>query len=229
VSLHASIVIPTLNAGMSLGHTLESLKQESIDGTVEIIVVDGGSDDATVAVATEFGARVLRAPRGRGQQLARAAAEASGEWLLFLHADTAPEPGWSKALAVFAAAPEHAKQAAVFRFALDDPSPAARRLERIVAWRTKVMAMPYGDQGLFLSRDFYRALGGYRPLPLYEDVDLIRRIGQRRLVALNVRAVTSAVRYRGPGYPLRSARNLCCLALYYLGVSPGLIARYYGG
>jgi rSAM/selenodomain-associated transferase 2 len=229
VSLHASIVIPTLNAGMSLGRTLESLKREPIDGTVEIIVVDGGSGDATTAIAEEHGARVLQSERGRGQQLARGAAEARGEWLLFLHADTVPAQGWNEALEHFAAAPENADRAAVFRFALDDSSPAARRLERIVAWRTAVMALPYGDQGLFLSRDFYRALGGYRPLPLFEDVDLIRRIGRRRLAALNVPAVTAAARYRGPGYPLRSARNLCCLALYYLGVPPGSIARLYGG
>ena len=229
MSLHASIVIPTLNAGMSLGRTLESLKREPIDGTVEIIVVDGGSGDATTAIAEEHGARVLQSERGRGQQLARGAAEARGEWLLFLHADTVPAQGWNEALEHFAAAPENADRAAVFRFALDDSSPAARRLERIVAWRTAVMALPYGDQGLFLSRDFYRALGGYRPLPLFEDVDLIRRIGRRRLAALNVPAVTAAARYRGPGYPLRSARNLCCLALYYLGVPPGSIARLYGG
>ncbi len=228
MSLHASIVIPALNAGTSLGRTLEALKREPVAGMVEIIVVDGGSDDATAAVANEFGARVLQAPRGRGQQLARGAAEARGEWLLFLHADTVLEPGWSEALAAFAAAPDNTGRAGVFRFALDDPSPAARRLERIVAWRTQVMALPYGDQGLFLSRTFYHALGGFRPLPLYEDVDLIRRIGRRGFAMLDVRAVTSAARYRGPGYPIRSARNLCCLGLYFLGVPPGVIARLYG-
>ena len=142
MSLHASIVIPALNAETSLGRTLEALTREPVAGTVEIIVVDGGSDDATAAVANEHGARVLQAPRGRGQQLARGAEEAQGEWLLFLHADTVPEPGWGEALAAFAAAPENAGRAGVFRFALDDPSPAARRLERIVAWRTRVMALP---------------------------------------------------------------------------------------
>ena len=228
MSLHASIVIPTLNAGTSLGRTLDALTREPVAGTIEIIVVDGGSDDATVAIANEYGARVLRAPRGRGQQLAKGAEQARGEWLLFLHADTVPEPGWSEAVIAFAAAPENAGRACVFRFALDDPSPAARRLERIVAWRSRVMALPYGDQGLFLSREFYRALGGFRPLPLYEDVDLIRRIGRRGFELLDVRAVTSAVRYRGPGYTIRSARNLCCLALYFLNAPPAVIAKLYG-
>ncbi len=222
-----SIVIPALNAGTTLGRTLDGLKREST-GDVEFIVADGGSDDGTAEVATVRGARVVRGPRGRGRQLAHGAAESSGEWLLFLHADTAPEPGWVAALAAFAAEPGNAERAAVFRFALDDASRGARRLERIVAWRTRTMALPYGDQGLFLSRAFYHALGGFRPLPLYEDVDLVRRIGRRRLVPLDVRAVTSAARYRGPGYPLRSARNLGCLALYFLGVPPRMIARLYG-
>lgn len=228
VSLHASIVIPTLNSGKSLGRTLEALTQEPVAGTVEIIVVDAGSDDTTNSVANAYGARVLRAQRGRGQQLARGAEEARGDWLLFLHADTVPESGWSEVLAAFAAAPENAGRAGVFRFALDDPSPAARRLERIVAWRSRVMALPYGDQGLFLSRVFYRALGGFRPLPLYEDVEIIRRIGRRGFAMLDVRAVTSAVRYTGSGYLMRSARNLFCLALYFLGVPPGAIVRFYG-
>ncbi len=222
-----SIVIPALNAEAGLARTLDALRREP-EGAGEIIVADGGSDDATIAVAAERGARVLRGPRGRGQQLAQGAAVAAGEWLLFLHADTVPEPGWGAVLAAFAAEPGNAGRAAVFRFALDDPSRAARRLERIVAWRTRTMALPYGDQGLFLARAFYDELGGFRPLPLYEDVDLVRRIGRRRLATLEIRAVTSASRYRGPGYPLRSARNLGCLALYFLGVPPRMIAGLYG-
>ncbi len=228
VSPRASIVIPALNAAASLARTLDALNREGAEGVAEIIVADGGSDDATAAVAEQRGARVVRAPRGRGRQLAQGAAEADGEWLLFLHADTVLDPGWGEALAAFAAAPDNSERAAVFRFALDDPSPAARRLERIVAWRTRAMALPYGDQGLFIARAFYNALGGFRPLALYEDVDLIRRIGRARLALLDVRAVTSASRYRGPGYPMRSARNLCCLALYFLGLPPGMIATLYG-
>ena len=90
------------------------------------------------------------------------------------------------------------------------------------------MALPYGDQGLFISRAFYRALGGFRRLPLYEDVDMIRRIGRARLAMLDVRAVTSAARYHGGGYLPRSARNLCCLGLYFLGIPPRMIAGLYG-
>ena len=228
MSLHTTIVIPTLNAGTRLGRTLEALTQEPVAGTVEIIVVDGGSDDSTNAVANAYGVRVLWAQRSRGQQLARGAEEARGDWLLFLHADTVLETGWGETLAAFAGAPENARRAGIFRFALDDPSPAARRLERIVAWRSRVMALPYGDQGLFLSRAFYRVLGGFRPLPLFEDVDFIRRIGRRGFAMLDVQAVTSAARYSYSGYLMRSARNLSCLGLYFLRVPPRMIVRLYG-
>ncbi len=129
----------------------------------------------------------------------------------------------------FMADPANAARAGYGRFALDDPSPQARRLERRVAWRCRVLGLPYGDQGLLLSRAFYDSLGGFRPdLPLIEDVDLVRRIGRRRLAALEATAVTSAARWRAAGWRRRSARNLCCLALWFAGVPARRIAGLYG-
>jgi hypothetical protein len=119
-------------------------------------------------------------------------------------------------------------RAGYFRFALDDPSPVARRLERMVAWRCRALALPYGDQGLLIPRALYRAVGGFRPIPIMEDVDLVRRLGRRRLVALPAEALTSAERWRRDGWTWRSARNLVCLALWFLGVPPRLIRRLYG-
>ena len=107
------------------------------------------------------------------------------------------------------------------------PVPAARRLERLVAWRCRRLALPYGDQGLLLSRQLYDAFGGFRALPLMEDVDLVRRIGRARLLLIDHEVMTSAARYRRDGYLARSLRNLCCLGLYYLGLPPRLIARLY--
>lgn len=196
---------------------------------LEVVVVDGGSIDRTVEIARPAGAVVEIAPRGRGVQLARGAARATAAWLLFLHADTVLEPGWHEAARRFVADPANQQRAACFRFALDDASPAARRLERLVAWRTRVLGLPYGDQGLLIARPFYEVLGGYRPLPLMEDIDLVRRIGRRRIVMLRAIARTSAARYRRHGYIARSVRNLSCLALYFLGVPPELIARLYDG
>ena len=221
-----SVVIPTLNAGPRLGAVLGSLA-EARDLDLEVVVADGGSDDGTPRLAADHGARVIATAPGRGRQLAAGAAEARGAWLLFLHADTVLAAGWAAAAAAFMAAPENSRRAGVFRFALDDARPAARRIERIVAWRCRRLGLPYGDQGLLLSRAFYDSLGGFRPLPIMEDVDMVRRIGRRALVFLEAAAVTSAARYRAGGYVGRPLRNLTCLGLYFLGLSPRLIARLY--
>jgi rSAM/selenodomain-associated transferase 2 len=221
------IVIPTLNAAPLLGRTLASVR----DAAAGIVIADGGSVDGTRDLAGAAGARVVTAPRGRGPQLAAgalAAIAAGADWLLFLHADTVLPPGWAEEANAFIADPVNATRAAAFRFALDDRSQAARGLERIVAWRCRALGLPYGDQGLLIARAFYESLGGFRPIPLYEDVDLVRRIGRRRLVLLDACAVTSARRYRQGGYLLRPLRNLFCLGLYFARVPPRLIARLYG-
>jgi rSAM/selenodomain-associated transferase 2 len=211
-----SVVIPTLNAVATLATTLASVAAAD-----EVVVADGGSSDGTQTLATTRGARLLQAPRGRGAQLAAGVAAASGEWLLLLHADTRLAPGWRKA----AVPPD---RAGYFRFALDSDDPRARRLERLVAWRCRVLALPYGDQGLLIHRDLLHAVGGVRPLPLMEDVELVRRLGRKRLVALDTTAVTSADKWHRQGWYRRSLRNLACLALYFAGTPPRLIARLYG-
>ncbi len=211
-----SIIIPALNAARWLPATLAAL-----GSGIDVIVVDGGSTDATRAVAAAHGVRVLRAPRGRGIQIAAGIAAASRPWLLLLHADTRLAPGWRAAVHVDPA------QAGYFRFVLDSAEPAARRLERLVAWRSRVLGMPYGDQGLLIHRDLLRAVGGMKPLPLMEDVDLVRRLGRSRLVPLNADAVTSARRWQAEGYRRRSARNLLCLSLWFAGLPPRLIQRIY--
>jgi rSAM/selenodomain-associated transferase 2 len=221
-----SVVIPTLNAAAELPHVLDAVGGSPL--VREIIVADGGSTDTTVAVAAAAGARVVEAPRGRGSQLAAGAAAATGDWLLFLHADTRLAPGWAGAVALFPSAPGAAERAGYFDFALDHPGSAARRLERIVSWRSRLLGLPYGDQGLLIGRAFYDALGGFAPIPLMEDVEFVRRIGRRRLRPLGVAAVSSARRYRDEGFVRRPLRNLFCLSLYFAGVAPRRIARLYG-
>jgi rSAM/selenodomain-associated transferase 2 len=222
-----SVIIPTLDAAASLPATLAVLAQAR-DLVHEVLVADGGSRDATVAIAEATGARIVAARRGRGAQLAAGAAAATGDWLCFVHADTRPQPGWVSEVASFIADPDNRERAAYLAYRLDDESAPARRLERSVAWRSRVLGLPYGDQGLILTREFYRALGGFPPLELMEDVAFVRRIGRNRLVPLKAAALTSAVRYRSEGYLRRSLRNLCCLSLYFLGVPPRLIAWVYG-
>jgi rSAM/selenodomain-associated transferase 2 len=220
-----SVVIPTLNAATTLGATVAALG----DGPLgDILVVDGGSKDGTQAMAVGLGAGVLQVPAGRGGQLAAGIAAARGDWLLLLHADTRLGAGWAEAAIAFMADPDNLDRAAAFRLMLDDGNPAARRVERLAAWRCRTLGLAYGDQGLLIRRDFLDRLGGVRPIPLMEDVDLVRRIGRRRLILLDVPALTSAARYRTGGYMLRPARNLICLTLYFLGLPPRVIARLYG-
>jgi rSAM/selenodomain-associated transferase 2 len=217
-----SVVIPALNAAAVLPACIGALAR--LPG--EIVVVDGGSTDGTPEVAARLGALVVQAPRGRGRQIAAGVAAARGEWLLLLHADTVLAPGWAAAAYPFMA--RGAGKAGYFRFALDGAEPQARRLERMVAWRCRRLGLPYGDQGLLLPRALLEEVGGVRDLPLMEDVDLVRRIGRARLVDLPADATTSAARWRRDGWMLRSARNLACVGLYFLGVPPRMIVRVYG-
>jgi rSAM/selenodomain-associated transferase 2 len=215
-----SIVIPALNASGSLRATLASVMMAD-----EAVVVDGGSVDGTADLAASLGARVINAQRGRGSQLAEGIAAAKGEWLFLLHADTQLAVGWQPAIATHMAASPGC--AGYCRFSLDSDDRRARLLERLVAWRCRVLALPYGDQGLLIHRDLLRDIGGIRPLPLMEDVDLIRRLGRRRLAPLNVAAITSADKWQRHGWYRRSLLNLLCLTLYFIGLPPRLIARLY--
>ncbi len=221
------VVVPALGPAPGLGRCLDALGEgASLVG--EVVVADAGSTDATREVAARYGARVIATARGRGAQLAAGAALVTAPWLLFLHADTWLAPGWAAAARGFIADPGNVARAAAFRFTLDDAAPAARRLEAVVAWRSRALALPYGDQGLLIARAFYDALGGFRPLPLMEDVELVRRIGGARLTLLDAAALTSAERYRRAGYLRRSTRNLMCLGLYFAGLPTRAIARLYG-
>ena len=222
-----SIVVPTLNAAAGLAPTLDSLDAGAAPLDVERVVVDGGSTDGTVAIARGRGAVVIRGPRGRGRQLHAGAEASSGEWLLFLHADTCLAADWARAVCAFIAEPANRERAAAFRLAFDDEAPAARRLERLVAWRCRRLGLPYGDQGLLIGRARYRDIGGFRPLPFLEDVDLVRRQGRARMALLDATATTSSERHRRRGYVRQGMRNLLLVALFFAGVAPRHLARFY--
>lgn len=222
-----SVVIPTLNAAKTLPLTLAALAPAAMDGLVrELIIVDGGSSDDTATIADEAGARFEQAAPGRGGQLRYACDLAKGPWLLILHADTRLSIDWE------AEATRHMRQnpdqAAYFRFQLDDDRFIARVWEAGVAARCAMFGLPYGDQGLLIRKAVYEAAGGYWDLALMEDVDLVRRLGRKRLIVLKARALTNADRFRAKGYWHRSLRNWGLLLRYWFGADPKVLAKAYG-
>lgn len=220
-----SIIIPTLNCRDDLARTLDALSLRPEEW--EIIVSDGGSQDGTVELAELSKVRTLVGKPGRGRQLAAGARAARGHWYLFWHADTQPQPGWAALVERFIKNPENNFHVAFFMLALNDSDPAARRVEKLANWRAQTLNLPYGDQGLLISSAYYDHLGGYKNLDLMEDVDLVQRIGSKRLHVLPSAAVTSAVKYRRDGWWARPIKNVTCLCLYLLGIPVQMIVKLY--
>jgi rSAM/selenodomain-associated transferase 2 len=167
-------------------------------------------------------------PVGRGAQMNAGAARARAPWLLFLHADSRLPPGWLDAFENTTRDPELV--GGWFRFALDAPNWQARLIERLVALRVRIWRLPYGDQGLFVRADIFRRLGGYAEWALMEDVDFVRRLRRAGpTTELPLTLTTSARRWERDGWFRRSSRNLLLVGLYFLGVQPQRLARWYRG
>ena len=223
-----SVVIPTLNPDGRLRASLDALTEGAGNGAVlEVILADGGSGAGIDRIAAEVGAVVVRSEPGRGRQLAQGCAAARAPWLLILHGDTRLPAGWTEdARRHMGADPD---RAAAFRLRFDEPGLRARWVAGWANLRSVLFALPYGDQGLLISQQLYGQVGGYPAIALMEDVALARALGRRRIVLLESAATTSAERYRRDGWLRRGARNLTCLGLYFLGVSPDRLRRWYQG
>ena len=222
-----SVIIPTLDDAHRIGPLLGALGEVLFEGLIhEVIIADGGSTDAIAEIAEATGARLVRSAPGRGGQLAAGARAAGGDWLLFLHADSVPEPGWAGAVRAHLGA--GAGRAGYFRLAFASDHPMARVTAGWANLRARIFALPYGDQGLLVARTLYDRAGGYPEIPLMEDVALARRLG-RALRPMAARVTTSAARYEAEGWVRRGARNLGTLARYLAGVPPERLAARYRG
>jgi rSAM/selenodomain-associated transferase 2 len=218
-----SVIIPVLNAAQSLPACLGALMEGVEAGLIrELVVSDGGSSDATVRIAAEAGAVVIEGQPSRGGQLGRGAGAAAGEWLLFLHADSILLAGWS------ACVMEHmqTRRPAHFKLRFDQRGFAPVVVAFWANIRSRVFRLPYGDQGLLISRDEYDAIGGYRDIPLMEDVAMSRALG-RRLRVLPMAVTTSAARYGRDGWLRRGMSNFVLLARYFAGADPERLAKRY--
>jgi rSAM/selenodomain-associated transferase 2 len=216
-----SVVIPALDEAGRVGRAVLSAREAD-----EILVVDGGSLDATCAEALAAGARVVQAPACRGIQLDRGAREARGDWLVFLHADTCLEAGWAEALRSLPAR----VPGGAFRLQIDSERRALRWIEAAVAIRTRLLHLPFGDQALCARRWAYERIGGFRPWPLMEDVRFARSLGRLGpLARLPQRACTSGRRWERRGLWTATMENCWLLALYAAGRSPARLAQAYYG
>ena len=217
-----SVIVPTLNEQEHLPATLRHVALAPGD---ELIVVDGGSSDRTVAIAQQFTPHVLQSSPGRAVQMNRGAQHAQGDILLFLHADTLLPPA---ALEAVRQAVQAGAIGGAFRITITPPTPALR----LVAWgtnvRTRFGQLPYGDQALFMPRSIFEALGGYDDVPFMEDVRMVQALRTRgRLVLLPQAVYTSGRRWQRDGVLYTTVRNTVLILLYFCGVPPATLQRWY--
>lgn len=222
-----SVIIPAKDAAAHLPGCLSALFAGVEAGLVREVIVSAvpSNDTAMRDVAEEAGAIWLEGPSGRGVQLKAGAEIARGDWLLFVHADTWLSGNWTDA--VKAHLRNHSDRAGAFRLTFRSASRRARLVAALTNWRARTFGLPYGDQALLISRALYDEVGGFAPVPLMEDVMIVRQLGKARLVELPALAATSGDKQERDGWFGRSLRNLVLLLRFRLGADPEKLARAY--
>ncbi|MGB5632698.1 MAG: TIGR04283 family arsenosugar biosynthesis glycosyltransferase [Waterburya sp.] len=219
-----SIIIPVFNEAAIIKQTLVELKQYS---GIEIIVVDGGSQDNTVAIAQQIATKVLTVlGKGRAGQMNAGADIAQGDLLLFLHADTQLPPGFIKLIIETLKQPKII--AGAFELAIDGSERSLRWVEILVKIRSHLLSLPYGDQAIFISKQAFFESGGFAEIPIMEDFEFIKRIKNIGRIAIAPAAVTtSGRRWQKLGVWQTTLINQFIIAGYYLGISPRKLGEFY--
>ena len=218
-----SIIIPTLNEAETVGTLLSQL--QGLAG-VEVIVVDGTSHDETAAVVEKSGAKLIQTSADRALQLNKGAEAAQGDILLFLHSDTKLAPGFVEQVRDTLDQP--GVSAGAFRLSINGQGFGLRVIEWLVNFRSKVLQMPYGDQGIFVSSDMFFSVGAFPLQAIMEDFELMRRLKKRgKVKILPLHATTSARRWERLGILRTTAMNQAIIIGYLFGVSPKKLAGWY--
>ena len=221
-----SIVLPVFNEAEKINEVIAHLRQE-VNEEVEIIVVDGDAAGGTINTVIDKKVLKLKALRGRASQMNVGASEATGDFILFLHADTLL-PRNSLAL-IRAAMTKKGVVAGAFDLGFDTKRKIFAITELYVALRTRLTRVPFGDQAIFINRDYFEFVGGYRDIPLMEDVELMKRIRKRgdSIAIIPQKVMTSPRRYEREGVLYCTIRNLALQILYTWGVPPERLMKWY--
>ncbi|MCU0547634.1 MAG: TIGR04283 family arsenosugar biosynthesis glycosyltransferase [Oscillatoriaceae cyanobacterium Prado104] len=223
--LKISIIIPALNEAPRIAQTINTAQNAQ---NVEIIVADGGSKDGTTEIAKSLGVLVISTNPGRAVQMNAGAAAATGDILLFLHADTQLPDGFDTCARLALAKPHTA--AGAFELAIADRRLSLRVIEIGVNWRSRFWQMPYGDQAIFLPAATFAKIGGFPNLPLMEDFEFVRRLQRFGCIEIVSQPVlTSARRWQQLGVIKTTAINQIVIIAYFLGVPPDRLAFWYQG
>jgi rSAM/selenodomain-associated transferase 2 len=221
--LKISIIIPVLNEATSIKPVI----QQALTGeNIEIIVVDGGSQDQTVEVVHALGVKLIHSSPGRGQQMNLGATQATGEILLFLHADTYLPHQFDDYIYQILAQPQTI--AGAFNLNISAHLSGIRWVEMIVNWRSRFLQFPYGDQAIFLKTTTFWQVGGFPQLPIMEDFELIRQLRKTGKIAIADAAIlTSGRRWQKLGILKTTLLNQLIIIGYLLGISPDKLAKFY--
>jgi rSAM/selenodomain-associated transferase 2 len=224
-----SIVIPALNEAAGIERAIASTRPSQ---NTEVIVVDGGSSDGTLSLVQNMGVKAIASPAGRAYQMNLGAQVATGDILLFLHADTCLPPGFDVLVrAALSPNPQSTHKtpiAGAFLLKIDANSMNLRWVEWGVAWRSRVLQMPYGDQALFLRADTFHKIDGFPALPIMEDFELVRRLKRMgKIVIISAPVVTSARRWLQRGVFATTAINQMVVLGYFLGINQKRLRQFY--